>query len=157
MKTTVYFVTVDSKEHMEKELDYLDFDVVLVHRGYFPQKSCIWMRWLQGEEKATGEHFLKGFDERFEVSKRGISVIRGTVFPESLVWDGDYEVIFVLGMTEELKTYVECFLDHKQGTEMKRWDYPKAFVYKLECEKISSRRDCVVNVIDKGFLYTCEE
>ena len=157
MKTTVFFVTVNNdKEHMEKELDYLNFDAVLINRGYFPQKSCVWMRWLKGEEKTTGEYFLDKFDGTFEVSKHGISVIRGTVFPENLVWAGDYEVLFVLGMAEELKTYIECFLDHLQSTAIKHEDYPEAFIYKLECEKTSSGRAHGVNVMDKGFLYRSE-
>lgn len=157
MRKTVFFVTINkNEEHMEKELDYLNFDVVLVNRGHFPQKSCVWMRWLKGEEKTIGEQFLEKFDGTFDVSKRGISMIRGTVFPESLVWDGDYEVLFVLGMAEELKTYIECFLDHTQSTAIKHEDYPEAFVYKLECEKTSGGRAYGVKVMDKGFLYRSE-
>lgn len=157
MKSTVFFVAVNNdKEHMEKEIDYLNFDVVMINRGHFPQKSCVWMRWLKGEEKTIGEHFFDKFDGTFNVSQRGISLIRGTIFPESLVWDGDYEEIFVLGMAEELKTYIECFLDHTQSTAIKHEECPKAFVYKLECEKISSGIDNVVKVVDKGFLYRSE-
>ena len=52
MQTTVFFMTVNNEgKNIQKELDYINFDVVLVNRGYFPQLSCVWMRWLKGEEK----------------------------------------------------------------------------------------------------------
>lgn len=156
MKTTVFFVAINTdKTNIEEALDYLNFDVVLVNRGHFPQKSCVWMRWLKGDEKTSVEQFFEKFDGTFKLSKLGIPLIRGSVFPESLVWDGEYEEIFVLGLAEELKTYIECFLDHAESTAIKHEDYPKAFVYKLECEKISSGKDSV-KVIDKGFLYGSE-
>lgn len=156
MKTTVFFLTVSNdKKEIEKELDYLNFHVVLLDKGYFPRNCCVWMRWLKGEDKETGEHFFDKFDGTFEVRKLGISLIRGTVFPESLVWDGDYGEIFVLGTAEELMTYIECFLDHDHAQEavLKHRDFPNAFIYKLDCEKISNGNDHVVKVIDKSFLY----
>lgn len=134
-----------SKKHLEDEIDHLNFEIVLVGNGYFPQKTGLWMRWRKDN---SNELIYDKLDMKFGLRTKNINLCQGIFFPESWLWEDAYENILIFGDKDELKNDIAAMFVFASGCSEPKY-FPEAFIYKLGCDVKDNR----LKISNKGFIY----
>lgn len=137
-----------NETHMKSEIDYLNFDIVLVGNGYFPKKTGLWMRW---QKDGINERIYGQMDRKFGLKVKGIGLCQGIFFPENWLWEEVYENILIVGDEDELKSDIAAlcvFLT--DGSKPKV--FPEAFICKMVCDVKDNR----LKISNKGFIYSSD-
>lgn len=152
----VYFATRENG-NMKEIMDRINFETVLVGRGHFSEKTCIWMAW-QNKNDDSNERLFDLMDVNFGLRDMGVCLNQGTLFPENLIWDNQYEDVFVFGTAKELETYIARFRVFTQEGNYIEPEFGDAFIYKMEIEVKETDNGAgakrkELKVLDRGFIY----